>query len=311
MVKAVGVALFAFAQAGNIVVTWQDCGTASTHGKITNLQPTTIRTGTATTVVGTGTLDEQVTGGTFNAVIKASGVQVASCSGDASKDIVCKLPLGTGSITVKALPFPLAGGTISVNAQVSTSALIPTSLAVTSTHVTAFSTAGDDLVCLDLNTNAGVSAMEEEVQGSPIAVTWQDCGTASTHGKITNLQPTTIQTGTAATVVGTGTLDEQVTGGTFKAVIKASGVQVASCSGDASKDIVCNLPLGTGSITVKALPFPLAAGTISVNAVVSTSALIPASLAVTSTHVTAASPTGDSLVCLDITTNAGVGSVSV
>ena len=112
-------------------------------------------------------------------------------------------------------------------------------------------------------------------------------------------------------MVGAGTLDEQVSRGSFNAVIKAAGIQMASCSGDTSKDIVCNLPLGTSSITVKALPFPLAAGTISVNAVVSTSALIPASLAVTSSHVTAVSPTGDSLVCFDLATNAGVVSVSV
>ena len=58
-------------------------------------------------------------------------------------------------------------------------------------------------------------------------------------------KPTTIQIGIAATPVGKGILDEQVTGGTFNAVIKASAVQVASYSGDASKSIVSNLPLGT------------------------------------------------------------------
>merc|ERR1712203_393234 len=145
-------------EAGTIAVTWSDCGDSSTHVKVTDLQPTSIETGTTAQVVGTGTLDEDITGGTFSAVVKAAGVTIVSCSGDASADIVCKLPLGVGSISVKALPFPMSAGSTSITAEVKTISLIPAKLAVTTSHVEAVSDTGDKLACLDLNTNAGVES---------------------------------------------------------------------------------------------------------------------------------------------------------
>merc|ERR1711862_19512 len=151
-------ALIATVEAGTIAVTWSDCGDSDTHGKVQDLQPTSIETGTTAQVVGTGTLDEDITGGTFSAVVKAAGVTVVSCSGDASTDIVCKLPLGVGSISVNALPFPMSAGTLSINAEVKTISLIPAKLAITTTHVEAVTATGDKLACLDLNTNAGVDA---------------------------------------------------------------------------------------------------------------------------------------------------------
>merc|ERR1711862_779598 len=147
-------ALIATVEAGTIAVTWSDCGDSSTHVKVTDLQPTSIETGTTAQVVGTGTLDEDITGGTFSAVVKAAGVTIVSCSGDASADIVCKLPLGVGSISVKALPFPMSAGSTSITAEVKTISLIPAKLAVTTSHVEAVTDTGDKLACLDLNTNA-------------------------------------------------------------------------------------------------------------------------------------------------------------
>ena len=50
---------------GTLKLTWSDCGDASTHAKVTGLTPDTITLGQMTTVSGTGTLDEAVTGGSF------------------------------------------------------------------------------------------------------------------------------------------------------------------------------------------------------------------------------------------------------
>jgi len=155
------------------------------------------------------------------------------------------------------------------------------------------------VICMNVHT---AKQAELEAKGSTLAVTWSDCGDADTHAKVTDLQPSTVQTGATTPLVGTGTLDEDIAGATFSAKVKASGVQVASCDGDASQDVQCKLPLGAGSITLKALAFPIAAGQIPVTAEVKVSSLIPASLAVTNTHIEAVSDTGDKVVCLDVTT---------
>merc|ERR1712232_1037316 len=194
---------------------------------------------------------------------------------------------------------PMAKGTVQLPVDIQLSSLIPASLATTSTHVTAVSDTGDKLVCLDVNT-----AKEAELMASAVdlAVTYADCGDASTHAQVTDLQPSKITSGQTNTLTGTGSLDEDVNGATFSAVVKAQGVQVASCNGDASQDVTCQLPLGTGSITLKKQTFPMAKGTVELPVDIQLSSLIPASLATTSTHVTAVSDTGDKLVCLDVNT---------
>jgi cathepsin B len=156
------------ASAATLKVTWSDCGDADTHAKISDLQPTSIQTGKTNKLVGTGTLDEAVNGATFNSVIKADGVQVASCSGDASQDVVCKLPLGVGTITVKAMDFPLAAGPSVVNTEVKMSSLIPASLAKANTHITSVSDTGDKLFCMDVLTAKADSleSIAEEVNAA-------------------------------------------------------------------------------------------------------------------------------------------------
>merc|ERR1711862_62661 len=249
--------LVATAEAETLAVTWSDCGDASTHAKVTDLQPTSIQTGGTTTLTGTGALDEDVNGATFSAVVTAGGVKVASCSGDASQDVVCKLPLGVGSITLKAQSFPLAAGSASIPVDVQVSSLVPASLAKTNSHIEAVSDTGDKLICMEVQTTKQFeSTLVATAEAETLAVTWSDCGDASTHAKVTDLQPTSIQTGGTTTLTGTGALDEDVNGATFSAVVTAGGVKVASCSGDASQDVVCKLPLGVGSITLKAQSFP-------------------------------------------------------
>merc|ERR1712115_30736 len=187
----------------------------------------------------------------------ASGVTVASCNGDASKDVVCKLPLGVGAITLKATAFPLKADTVKINTEVQLSSLVPASLASTDIHIEGTADNGDKIVCLDLHTQKQAE-LAETVAASTLDITFQDCGGAKSV--VTDVSPKSIETGTTSAVVGTGDLSEDVTGASFDTTIKASGVTVASCNGDASKDVVCKLPLGVGAITLKATTFPLKAG---------------------------------------------------
>merc|ERR1712222_306329 len=119
-----------------------DCGDASTHAKVDDLQPPLIQTGATTTLKGSGAVDEDVPSATFSADVSAAGVK---------------------------------------------------------------------LVCLDVNTEK----QELEVQAGTLAVTWADCGDASTHAKVDDLQPPLIQTGATMTLKGTGAVDEDVPSATF------------------------------------------------------------------------------------------------
>merc|ERR1711920_1101821 len=108
-----------------------------------SLEPETIQTGTTETLTGHGTVDEDVTSANFEATVSALGVKLTSCSGDATSDIVCKLPAGVGTITVKAVDFPV---------DVKTSSLIPASLARVDVHIAATEQNGEDVICLDVHT---------------------------------------------------------------------------------------------------------------------------------------------------------------
>merc|ERR1719158_1221230 len=52
--------------AGDLKLTWQDCGDASTHAKITGFTPGSLTTGQTASMVGTGNLDEDVAGASFD-----------------------------------------------------------------------------------------------------------------------------------------------------------------------------------------------------------------------------------------------------
>ena len=134
-----------------------------------------------------------------------------------------------------------------------------------------------------------------------LAITWSDCG--AKHATVTDLQPTSVHTGATETVTGTGTVDEDVTSAKFTATVSALGAQLTSCSGDGTQDIVCTLPMGVGKITVKALSFPLKAGSVSIPVEVQTSSMIPASLANVDIHIAATEQAGEDVICLDVHTS--------
>merc|ERR1712183_77551 len=60
---------------------------------------------------------------------------------------------GAGTITLKALSFPMSAGKTDIPVEVKVSSIIPASLASVDVHVTSTdATAGDQLFCLDVHT---------------------------------------------------------------------------------------------------------------------------------------------------------------
>jgi hypothetical protein len=111
--------------------------------------------------VGSGSVDEQVTSGTFNAQVKALGVTLQTCSGDFCAEATCDLPQNTGSITLGGLDCPKAAGDVSINFDVTVSASIPSALAVLEIDLTATGGDGDKLLCAKINTSPGLGATDQ------------------------------------------------------------------------------------------------------------------------------------------------------
>merc|ERR1719440_1201711 len=298
------------AQAATLDVTWEDCG--AQHAVVTDLQPTSIQTGVATTLVGTGTVDEDVTSAQFTAAIKASGVKIASCSGDATTDIECKLPLGAGKITVKAVDYPIAQGQVPIAVSVETSSVIPAQLDKVDVEIRATEQNGEDVICMNVHTN---KAEEEELtaEGGILAVTWEDCGDDDTRAAISDVQPTQVQIGATTVVTGTALLVEDIAEPFMQtASIKASGVHIKTCGpDDASAGIDCELPLGLGSAHVRPMTFPLAAGEFNIVVDTKISSLVPAKLANTDTQVTGVTASGTKVFCVNIHAQKQEAAVSV
>merc|ERR1711957_1065303 len=108
-------------------------------------------------------------------------------------------------------------------------------------------------------------------------------------GVVSDMQPLSIATGGTTTITGSGEVDEDVTSAHFTATVKALGVKISSCS-------------GAGSIVVKALSFPIKAGTVKIPVDVSTKSIIPASLEKVDVHIEATEQNSEGVICLDVHT---------
>merc|ERR1711879_919440 len=132
-------------------ITWQDCGTSSTHGKVTNLTPTTLTMGQETTMTGTGTVDEGVTDGSYNMEVKAGFIK-ETYSGDICEAKTFTLPLKLGTLKFDGMSCPISKGSVDVSMDIELSSAIPTSLASASINMIALDVDHNQLLCLQVNT---------------------------------------------------------------------------------------------------------------------------------------------------------------
>merc|ERR1712232_1123567 len=134
--------------------------------------------------------------------------------------------------------------------------------------------------------------------GGKLSITWEDCGDASTHGKITDVQPTEITIGEAGTITGTGTLDEQLTDGAFTIQMTASLGIKETYTGKACEAKEFSLPLNLGTVSWAGLDCPVAAGTLSAGVGFTMASSVPAALAKADVSVSATDQNGDKAVCM-------------
>jgi C1A family cysteine protease len=143
--------------------------------------------------------------------------------------------------------------------------------------------------------------LEETVQGGTLKITWSDCGDASYHGKVKSLSPNTLAIGQKTTITGSGSTDEQVTGGSFSITAKV-GPLSPTYSGEVCTAKTFDLPLGAGSVSWDGVKCPVAVGAVDVAVDVSLSSAIPASLARATITAKATDASGGNLICMSLTT---------
>merc|ERR1712046_478890 len=202
---------------------------------------------------------------------------------------------GAGKLTFNAMSFPIKKGQVQVKVDLTLASSVPSSLLKTKTKATAIGANGDKLFCLEIDSAPAEASQAVGVPPPPppvavassdLKLTWQDCGDASTHAKITGFTPGSLTTGQTASMVGTGNLDEDVAGASFD--VEMNGViHLLSCKGDASQSKTCNLPLGAGKLTFNAMSFPIKKGQVQVKVDLTLSSCFPSSLLKTKTKATA------------------------
>merc|ERR1712176_1514106 len=101
----------------------------------------------ATTVTGSGTVDEDVTGGGFTITVKAGPIS-QKFQGDVCAAKEFDLPLGLGKVDWKGLGCPALKGDIAVAVGVNLAAAIPASMAKADIKVAATGTLDDPLLCM-------------------------------------------------------------------------------------------------------------------------------------------------------------------
>jgi C1A family cysteine protease len=143
---------------GTLNLTWEDCGDATYHGKISGIDKTSITLGEQTTVTGSGTVDEAVAGGDFTISAKAGPI-TQKYSGKVCEAKEFDLPLGLGKVNWQGLSCPAAAGDLSVAVGIKLASIIPSSMAKADVSVTATGSSADDkLLCMTLHTAPAVAA---------------------------------------------------------------------------------------------------------------------------------------------------------
>merc|ERR1719272_1719649 len=143
-------------------------------------------------MTGTGDLDEDITGATFDMETKYA-LGTLSCAGPADTSKVCKLPMGAGAITFDAMTFPIKKGTVSVSVDMDLSSHVPGSFMKTTTKATGKTSTGDNLFCMEISTAPAEeeldvhperAAMIEQIENTP-GVLWK----AGPHPRVASEAP--------------------------------------------------------------------------------------------------------------------------
>merc|ERR1712047_201937 len=207
---------------GKLALTWEDCGDASTHGHTDDVQPTEIVIGQDNAITGTGSTDKAISSGSFTLKATASLGIKETYTGKICEAAEFQLPLGIGSLSWAGMACPVAVGPNTVGTGVKLASALPATLAQADVSMTAVDQDGEQALCVNIHLNREAEEVPVQLAGGKLALTWEDCGDASTHGHTDDVQPTEVIIGQDTTITGTGTTDKIISSGSFTAKLTAS-----------------------------------------------------------------------------------------
>jgi len=168
----------------DLAITWSDCG--AKHATTTDVQPTSLPLGAATAITGTGAVDEDITGGTYDMELKAGGGLIDShFKGNNCEAKSFDLPLGLGKLNWDGVSCPLKAGTAKIGFHVTLASALPPALATSDITLHAGDQNSETLLCVKLHlqstveSTAGACSADEQGKLSDSATVGKagsDCG---------------------------------------------------------------------------------------------------------------------------------------
>merc|ERR1719460_2647881 len=137
--------------ASSLTLSFKDCG--AQHAVTKDVQPTTLALGADTAITGTGSLNKEVSGGTYDMELKAGGGLIDShFTGNNCEAKSFNLPLGLGTLSWDGISCPLAAAdSVSINFHTKLASSLPPALATSDIHLGANDQDGESVLCVDLH----------------------------------------------------------------------------------------------------------------------------------------------------------------
>merc|ERR1712130_905345 len=131
------------------------------------------------------------------------------------------------------------------------------------------------------------------------ALTWEDCGDASTHGHTVDVQPTEIVIGQDTTITGTGSTDKAISSGSFTLKMGVSLGIKETYTGKICEAAEFKMPLGIGTLSWAGMACPVAVGPATIGVGVKMASALPAALAKADVSMTGVDQDGEPALCVN------------
>jgi len=135
--------------------------------------------------------------------------------------------------------------------------------------------------------------------GGKLALTWEDCGDASTHGKTDTVEPSEIVIGQDTTIVGSGSTDKEISSGSFTMKLSASMGIKDTYDGKICEAKEFKMPLNIGTVSWAGMDCPVVVGPSTVKIGVHMASILPAALAKADLALVALDQDGEQAVCVN------------
>jgi len=194
---------------------------------------------------------------------------------------------------------PVAAGPATVGLGVKLASALPDTLATADLDLTAVDQDGEPALCVNNHLNRAAQEVPVQVASGNLVLTWDDCGDASTHGHVDDVQPTDIVIGQDNALTATGSTDKTISSGSFTMKLSGSlGIQ-ETYNGNVCDAAEFNMPLGLGTISWAGMACPVAAGPATVGLGVKLASALPDTLATADLDLTAVDQDGEPALCVN------------